>query len=80
MQSVATIGSTLTSVQHDVDTIKAALEDQKKKMETLQQNEVRSAVARNGDQNISHRDFQCENRMHTHILSYSLNSAFTICL
>lgn len=38
-KSVATIGSTLTSVQHDVDTIKAALEDQKKKMETLQQNE-----------------------------------------
>ncbi|XP_051867484.1 EF-hand calcium-binding domain-containing protein 14 [Pristis pectinata] len=38
-KSVATIGSTLTSVQHDVGTIKAALEDQKKKVETLQQSE-----------------------------------------
>uniref|UniRef100_UPI00398E95EF EF-hand calcium-binding domain-containing protein 14 isoform X5 n=1 Tax=Pristiophorus japonicus TaxID=55135 RepID=UPI00398E95EF len=38
-KSVATIGSTLTSVQHDVDTIQTALEDQKKIVETLQQNE-----------------------------------------
>lgn len=29
-QSVATIGSTLTSVQHDVKTMQAALENQKK--------------------------------------------------
>uniref|UniRef100_UPI00398EA7AC EF-hand calcium-binding domain-containing protein 14 isoform X2 n=1 Tax=Pristiophorus japonicus TaxID=55135 RepID=UPI00398EA7AC len=40
-KSVATIGSTLTSVQHDVDTIQTALEDQKKIVETLQQNESR---------------------------------------
>ncbi|XP_067846426.1 EF-hand calcium-binding domain-containing protein 14 isoform X2 [Heptranchias perlo] len=38
-KSVATIGSTLTSVQHDVDTIQTAFEDQKKIVETLQQNE-----------------------------------------
>ncbi|XP_067893344.1 EF-hand calcium-binding domain-containing protein 14 isoform X2 [Heterodontus francisci] len=38
-KSVATIGSTLTSVQHDVDTIQTVLEDQKKIAETLQQNE-----------------------------------------
>ncbi|XP_038650318.1 EF-hand calcium-binding domain-containing protein 14 isoform X3 [Scyliorhinus canicula] len=37
-KSVATIGSTLTSVQHDVDTIRNALENQKKIVETLQQN------------------------------------------
>ncbi|XP_078074604.1 EF-hand calcium-binding domain-containing protein 14 isoform X2 [Mustelus asterias] len=37
-KSVATIGSTLTSVQHDVDTIRTALESQKKIIETLQQN------------------------------------------
>lgn len=30
LQSVATIGSTLTSVQHDVQTMQAALENQKK--------------------------------------------------
>ncbi|XP_072367133.1 EF-hand calcium-binding domain-containing protein 14 isoform X3 [Scyliorhinus torazame] len=37
-KSVATIGSTLTSVQHDVDTIRNALENHKKIVETLQQN------------------------------------------
>ncbi|XP_078417358.1 EF-hand calcium-binding domain-containing protein 14 isoform X3 [Cetorhinus maximus] len=37
-KSVATIGSTLTSVQHDVDTVRTALENQKKIVETLQQN------------------------------------------
>lgn len=30
LQSVATIGSTLTSVQHDVKTMQSALENQKK--------------------------------------------------
>lgn len=30
LQSVATIGSTLTSVQHDVKTMQAALEDKRK--------------------------------------------------
>eukprot|EP00062_Callorhinchus_milii_P025319 gi/632986177/ref/XP_007910089.1/ PREDICTED: EF-hand calcium-binding domain-containing protein 14 [Callorhinchus milii] len=38
-KSVATIGSTLTSVQHDVDTIQTSLESQKKIVATLQQNE-----------------------------------------
>ncbi|XP_041063680.1 EF-hand calcium-binding domain-containing protein 14 isoform X1 [Carcharodon carcharias] len=37
-KSVATIGSTLTSVQHDVDTVRTTLENQKKIVETLQQN------------------------------------------
>ncbi|XP_048457704.1 EF-hand calcium-binding domain-containing protein 14 isoform X2 [Rhincodon typus] len=37
-KSVATIGSTLTSVQHDVDTVQTAFEDQKKMVDTLQQN------------------------------------------
>ncbi|XP_053325395.1 EF-hand calcium-binding domain-containing protein 14 isoform X2 [Spea bombifrons] len=36
-KSVATLGSTLTSVHHDVETMQTAAEEQKKKVETLQQ-------------------------------------------
>ncbi|XP_068095710.1 EF-hand calcium-binding domain-containing protein 14 isoform X2 [Hyperolius riggenbachi] len=35
-KSVATLGSTLTSVHHDVETLQAASEEQKKKVEALQ--------------------------------------------
>ncbi|XP_069088828.1 EF-hand calcium-binding domain-containing protein 14 isoform X2 [Pleurodeles waltl] len=35
-KSVATIGSTLNSVHHDVETMQTVVEEQKKKMETLQ--------------------------------------------
>ncbi|XP_029474679.1 EF-hand calcium-binding domain-containing protein 14 isoform X2 [Rhinatrema bivittatum] len=35
-KSVATIGSTLTSVHHDVETLQTAIDEQKQKMETLQ--------------------------------------------
>ncbi|XP_068460248.1 EF-hand calcium-binding domain-containing protein 14 [Clinocottus analis] len=47
-KSVATIGSTLTSVQHDVQTMQAALENQKKGEElkkTLDITELRKAVS-----------------------------------
>uniref|UniRef100_H3B221 EF-hand calcium binding domain 14 n=1 Tax=Latimeria chalumnae TaxID=7897 RepID=H3B221_LATCH len=39
-KSVATIGSTLTSVQHDVETMQTALEEHKKIMDTLQRSEA----------------------------------------
>ncbi|KAM6920846.1 EF-hand calcium-binding domain-containing protein 14 [Lycodopsis pacificus] len=47
-KSVATIGSTLTSVQHDVKTMQAALENQKKEEElkkTMDITELRKAVS-----------------------------------
>lgn len=40
-QSVATIGSTVTSVHHDVETMQAAIEAHKKTIETLQNEMVR---------------------------------------
>ncbi len=45
-QSVATIGSTLTSVQHDVKTMQAALETQQKDDE-LKQTTVKEIAVRN---------------------------------
>lgn len=41
-QSVATIGSTLTSVQHDVKTMQDALENQKKDDDGLKKTMVNS--------------------------------------
>uniref|UniRef100_A0AAY5K0Q8 EF-hand calcium binding domain 14 n=1 Tax=Esox lucius TaxID=8010 RepID=A0AAY5K0Q8_ESOLU len=40
-KSVATIGSTLTSVQHDVKTMQTALEDRKKEMDGLKKTTVK---------------------------------------
>jgi hypothetical protein len=42
LQSVASIGSTLTSVQHDVKTIQTALEDQKKETDDLKKTMVKN--------------------------------------
>ncbi|XP_069088827.1 EF-hand calcium-binding domain-containing protein 14 isoform X1 [Pleurodeles waltl] len=44
-KSVATIGSTLNSVHHDVETMQTVVEEQKKKMETLQ-NDVSNHVVK----------------------------------
>ncbi|XP_069837302.1 EF-hand calcium-binding domain-containing protein 14 [Dendropsophus ebraccatus] len=43
-KSVATLGSTLTSVHHDVETLQTAAEEQKKKVEALQKELVTSKV------------------------------------
>uniref|UniRef100_A0A8C5PYC6 EF-hand calcium binding domain 14 n=1 Tax=Leptobrachium leishanense TaxID=445787 RepID=A0A8C5PYC6_9ANUR len=43
-KSVATLGSTLTSVHHDVETMQTAADEQKKKVETLQQDVSKLAV------------------------------------
>lgn len=41
-QTVATIGSTLTSVSHDVENIQTAIEEYKKSLEILQNDVVRN--------------------------------------
>lgn len=43
-QSVATIGSTVTSVHHDVETMQAAVEEHKRTIEMLQNEVVRTYI------------------------------------
>lgn len=43
-KSVATLGSTLTSVHHDVETLQTAAEEQRKKVEALQKDPVQSSL------------------------------------
>ncbi|XP_075472376.1 EF-hand calcium-binding domain-containing protein 14 isoform X2 [Ascaphus truei] len=43
-KSVATLGSTLTSVHHDVETMQTAADEQKKKVETLQKDVAKYAT------------------------------------
>ncbi|XP_068593605.1 EF-hand calcium-binding domain-containing protein 14 [Cebidichthys violaceus] len=65
-KSVATIGSTLTSVQHDVKTMQTALENQKKEEElkkTMDITELRKAVSEaNRTEELRHT--QTEERVH----------------
>ncbi|KAM3841210.1 EF-hand calcium-binding domain-containing protein 14 isoform 3-T3 [Vipera latastei] len=46
-KSVATIGSTVTSVHHDVEAMQAAIEEQKKTLETLQKEIINEKNVRN---------------------------------
>ncbi|CAM4594731.1 unnamed protein product [Lepidochelys olivacea] len=51
-KSVATIGSTLTSVAHDVEAMQAAIEEHKKTTERLQ-NDLNEYIKENGEKQIS---------------------------
>lgn len=44
LQTVANIGSTLTSVSHDVENIQTAIEENKKSIEILQNDVVRKCT------------------------------------
>lgn len=57
LQSVATIGSTLTSVQHDVKTMQTALEDHKKETDDLKKTMVKNIKIL---ASFTHHSFQLE--------------------
>uniref|UniRef100_A0A8C5PYU7 EF-hand calcium binding domain 14 n=1 Tax=Leptobrachium leishanense TaxID=445787 RepID=A0A8C5PYU7_9ANUR len=67
-KSVATLGSTLTSVHHDVETMQTAADEQKKKVETLQQ-DVEVSYLHNSVEDVNatviHHQKQNEARLHS---------------